>query len=121
LLYGERLRRARRRVDARRQLRAAIETFDQLGAARWSERARTELEATGETIARRDETAPEKLTPQELQIALQVAEGRRNREVAEALFLSPKTVEFHLTRVYRKLDLNSRAELIRLLARDAVV
>jgi DNA-binding CsgD family transcriptional regulator/KaiC/GvpD/RAD55 family RecA-like ATPase len=121
LLYGERLRRARRRVDARRQLRAAIETFDQLGAARWSERARAELEATGETIARRDETAPEKLTPQELQIALQVAEGRRNREVAEALFLSPKTVEFHLTRVYRKLDLNSRAELIRLLARDAVV
>ena len=118
LLYGERLRRARRRVDARIQLRAAIETFDALGAGRWSERARAELEATGETIARRDLTAPEKLTPQELQIALQVATGMSNREAAEALFLSPKTVEFHLTRVYRKLDVNSRAELIRLLAHE---
>ena len=118
LLYGERLRRARRRVDARVQLRAAIETFDVLGAGRWSERARAELEATGETIARRDLTPPEKLTPQELQIALQVATGMSNREAAEALFLSPKTVEFHLTRVYRKLDVNSRAELIRLLAHE---
>lgn len=121
LLYGERLRRARRRVDARTQLRAAIETFDRLGAARWSERARAELEATGETIPRRDPTTPEKLTPQELQIALEVAEGKTNREVAEALFLSPKTVEFHLTRVYQKLDINSRAELIRLLVREAAV
>lgn len=121
LLYGERLRRARRRLDARKQLRAAIATFDQLGAAGWSERARTELEATGETIPRRDPTAPEKLTPQELQIALQVAEGRTNREAAEALFLSPKTVEFHLTRVYRKLDVNSRAELIRLFVREASI
>lgn len=121
LLYGERLRRVRRRLDARTQLRAAVETFDQLGAPQWSERARAELEATGETIPRRDPTAPEKLTPQELQIALQVAEGRSNREAAEALFLSPKTVEFHLTRVYRKLDVNSRAELIRLLVREASV
>jgi DNA-binding CsgD family transcriptional regulator len=121
LLYGERLRRARRRLDARTQLRAAIETFDELGAAQWSDRARAELLATGETIPRRDPTAPEKLTPQELQIALQVAEGRSNREAAEALFLSPKTVEFHLTRVYRKLDVNSRAELIRLLMRDTAV
>jgi DNA-binding CsgD family transcriptional regulator len=119
LLYGERLRRVRRRIDARIQLRAAIATFDRLGAGQWSERARSELEATGETIARRDPTAPEKLTSQELQIALQVAEGRSNREAAEALFLSPKTVEFHLTRVYRKLDVNSRAELIRLFAHEA--
>ena len=115
---GERLRRSRRRIDARAQLHSAIDAFDRLGAARWSERARAELEATGETIARRDPTAPEKLTPQELQIALQVAEGKSNRETAEALFLSPKTVEFHLTRVYRKLDLNSRAELIRLLMEE---
>jgi DNA-binding CsgD family transcriptional regulator len=118
LLFGERLRRSRRRIDARAQLHSAIDAFDRLGAARWSERARAELEATGETIARRDPTAPEKLTPQELQIALQVAEGKSNRETAEALFLSPKTVEFHLTRVYRKLDLNSRAELIRLLIEE---
>jgi DNA-binding CsgD family transcriptional regulator len=119
LLYGERLRRSRRRVDARAQLRAAIEMFDRLGAVHWSERARAELEASGETIPGRNPTVPEKLTPQELQIALQVAGGKSNRETAEALFLSPKTVEFHLTRVYRKLDVNSRAELIRLLVHDA--
>jgi DNA-binding CsgD family transcriptional regulator len=116
LLYGERLRRARRRVDARVHLRRAIELFDELGAAPWSEKARVELRATGERIPRRDPTAPEKLTPQELQIALQVAEGKSNREVAAALFLSPKTVEFHLTRVYRKLEVHSRAELVRLFA-----
>jgi DNA-binding CsgD family transcriptional regulator len=118
LVYGERLRRARRRVDAREQIRGAIATFDELGASPWSERARVELEASGASIPRRDPTAPEKLTPQELQIALQVAEGKTNREIAVALFLSPKTIEFHLTRVYRKLELHSRAELIRLLARE---
>jgi len=118
LCYGERLRRSRRRRDAREQLRAAITTFDDLGATPWATRARAELEATGERIPRRDPTAPERLTPQELQIALQVAEGKTNREVAAALFLSPKTVEHHLTHVYRKLDLHSRAELIRLLARE---
>jgi DNA-binding CsgD family transcriptional regulator len=114
LLYGERLRRAKRRVDAREHLRNAIELFDGLGAAPWSEQARRELRASGESIPRRDPTAPEKLTPQELQIALQVAEGKTNRDVAAALFLSPKTVEFHLTRVYRKLNIHSRAELVRL-------
>ena len=114
LLYGERLRRAKRRVEARAHLRSAIELFDGLGAAPWSEQARRELRASGESIPRRDPTAPEKLTPQELQIALQVAEGKTNRDVAAALFLSPKTVEFHLTRVYRKLNIHSRAELVRL-------
>jgi len=118
LLYGERLRRAKRRVDAREHLRSATELFDGLGAAPWSEQARRELRASGESIPRRDPTAPEKLTPQELQIALQVAEGRTNRDVAAALFLSPKTVEFHLTRVYRKLDIHSRAELVRLFASE---
>ena len=118
LLYGERLRRAKRRVDAREHLRTAVELFDGLGAAPWSEQARRELRASGESIPRRDPTAPEKLTPQELQVALQVAEGRTNRDVAAALFLSPKTVEFHLTRVYRKLDIHSRAELVRLFSSE---
>ena len=119
LLYGERLRRARRRIDAREQLRAAVEAFDELGAKPWAERARRELGASGISIPRRDPTAPEKLTPQELQIALQVTEGKTNKEVAAALFLSTKTVEFHLTRVYRKLELHSRGELIRLFTTGA--
>jgi DNA-binding CsgD family transcriptional regulator len=118
LLYGERLRRAKRRVEAREHLRSAVELFDGLGAAPWSEQARRELRASGESIPRRDPTAPEKLTPQELQIALQVAEGKTNRDVAAALFLSPKTVEFHLTRVYRKLNIRSRAELVRLFSSE---
>jgi DNA-binding CsgD family transcriptional regulator len=118
LCYGERLRRARRRREAREQLRQALATFDRLGAATGAARARVELEATGEKIPRRDPTAPERLTPQELQIALQVAEGKTNKEVAAALFLSPKTIAHHLTHVYRKLDIHSRAELIRLLARE---
>jgi DNA-binding CsgD family transcriptional regulator len=118
LLYGGRLRRAKRRVDAREHLRSAVELFDGLGAAPWSEQARRELRASGESIPRRDPTAPEKLTPQELQIALQVAEGKTNRDVAAALFLSPKTVEFHLTRVYRKLNIHSRAELVRLFSSE---
>jgi DNA-binding CsgD family transcriptional regulator len=119
LCYGERLRRERRRVDAREQLRGAIEIFDAEQAEPWSERARTELRATGESIPRRDPTAPEKLTPQELQISLLVAEGKTNRDVGAALFLSPKTVEYHLTHVYRKLDLHSRAELIRLFSGES--
>jgi DNA-binding CsgD family transcriptional regulator len=118
LLYGERLRRAKRRVEAREHLRRAIELFDGLGAAPWSEQGRRELRASGESIPRRDPTAPEKLTPQELQIALQVAEGKTNRDVAAALFLSPKTVEFHLTRIYRKLNIHSRAELVRLFSSE---
>jgi DNA-binding CsgD family transcriptional regulator len=112
LLYGERLRRAKRKTEARQQLRAAIGRFDDLGAASWSERARAELKATGARIARRDPTAPEKLTPQELQVALLVAEGKTNPEVGAALFLSRKTVEYHLTHIYRKLQFHSRAELI---------
>ena len=118
LLYGERLRRAKRRVESREHLRSAIELFDGLGAAPWSEQARRELRASGESIPRRDPTAPEKLTPQELQVALQVAEGKTNRDVAAALFLSPKTVEFHLTRIYRKLNIHSRAELVRLFSSE---
>ena len=113
LCYGERLRRAGKRVEAREQLREALDRFEQLGAAPWAERARAELRSSGETLRRRDPAEAEQLTPQELQIALQVAEGKTNKEVGAALFLSHKTVEFHLSRIYRKLDFNSRAELIR--------
>ncbi|MET9232085.1 AAA family ATPase [Lentzea sp. NPDC003310] len=109
LAYGARLRRARRRVDARPHLHAALETFENLRAARWADLAALELKATGESIERR---APgDSLTPQELQVSLLLAEGRTTREVAAALFLSPKTVEYHLRKVYTKLGIRSRAEL----------
>jgi DNA-binding NarL/FixJ family response regulator len=81
-------------------------------------RARAELRATGETARRRDPTAAERLTPQELQVALAVGVGRTNRDVAAALFLSPKTIEYHLGNIYRKLDVRSRAQLAHLLARE---
>jgi DNA-binding CsgD family transcriptional regulator len=111
LAYGSRLRRERQRVRAREQLRAAIEIFDRLGAVPWSETARAELAATGETARRRDQTAVAELTPQELQIALRVAGGQTTRETAAALFLSPKTIEYHLRNIYRKLGISSRTEL----------
>jgi DNA-binding CsgD family transcriptional regulator len=111
LAYGARLRRERQRVRAREQLRAAVEVFDHLGADPWAEMARTELAATGETARRRDVTTLNDLTPQELQIALSLAEGRTTRETAAALFLSPKTIEYHLRSVYRKLSIGSRSEL----------
>jgi DNA-binding CsgD family transcriptional regulator len=114
--YGERLRRAGRRVESRLQLRAALTTFERLGARPWAERAAAELRATGETVRRRNVETFEELTPQELQIALVVANGATNREAGAGLFLSPKTVEFHLGRVYRKLGVRSRTELARLLA-----
>jgi len=113
--YGERLRRAGRRIDARTQLHAALATFETVGASPWAERARRELRATGERIARRDPTTAEQLTPQELQIALLVARGASNRETAAAVFLGPKTVEHHLSQIYRKLGLRSRSELARTL------
>jgi DNA-binding CsgD family transcriptional regulator len=111
--YGERLRRAGRRIDARDHLRAAHSGFDRLGARPWTERAAAELKATGERLGRRDAQRGEDLTAQELQVALQVAEGKTNKEAGAALFLSPKTVDFHLRRVYRKLDIRSRGELIK--------
>jgi len=111
LAYGARLRRERQRVRAREQLRAAVEVFDRLGADPWSEMARVELAATGETARRRNVTTLNDLTPQELQIALSLAEGRTTRETAAALFLSPKTIEYHLRSVYRKFDIGSRSDL----------
>jgi DNA-binding CsgD family transcriptional regulator len=115
LVYGERLRRARRRRDARVQLRAAAEIFDRLDARPWAERARAELRASGETMARAG-NGGEQLTPQELQIALLVSQGHTNAEVGQAVFLSTRTVEFHLSRAYRKLGVASRTELTRKLA-----
>jgi DNA-binding CsgD family transcriptional regulator len=119
LAYGARLRRERRRVRAREQLRVAVDVFDRLGAEPWSEMARAELAATGETARRRDVTTLNDLTPQELQIALSLAEGRTTRETAAALFLSPKTIEYHLRNVYRKLGIGSRSELKAAMARLA--
>ena len=117
LCFGERLRRDRHRTAARRELHAALETFEALGAAPWAHRTRSELRAAGEAPAR-DGTGTAELTPQELQIALLVAEGATNREAAASLFLSPKTVEVHLTRAYRKLGVRSRTELARALDRE---
>jgi len=118
LCFGERLRRARQRADARAPLKEALETFERLGARGWAERTRTELRATGEQQARRTETAAEQLTPHELQIAVLVAQGMTNREAASALFLSPKTIEYHLGQIYRKLDVRGRAQLARLMAME---
>ncbi len=119
LAYGARLRRARNRVLARDQLRAALRTFDRLDSRSWAERARAELAATGETVRRRDPTAVDELTPQELQIALLLAGGKTTRQAAAALFLSPKTIEYHLRHVYLKLDIHSREELAAALAKQA--
>jgi DNA-binding CsgD family transcriptional regulator len=111
LYYGERLRRSRRRVDARRHLRAALKAFDHLGAAPWAERAMSELQASGETARVRDDSSRQQLTPQELQVALTLAEGATTREAAARLYLSPKTVEYHIRHVYDKLEIRSREEL----------
>jgi DNA-binding CsgD family transcriptional regulator len=111
LAYGSRLRRAGRRLDARERLRGAIEVFDRLGATPWAELGRAELTATGETARRRTPSTLDELTPQELQISFLLAEGRTTREAAAALFLSPKTIEYHLRNVYRKLAIHSRDEL----------
>ncbi len=113
LAYGERLRRARNRKLARQQLRAALQTFELLDARLWIDRARAELAASGETLRRRDPSTIDELTPQELQIAILLAGGKTTREAAAAMFLSPKTIEYHLRHVYLKLDIHSREELAR--------
>jgi DNA-binding CsgD family transcriptional regulator len=114
LAYGEFLRRDRRRVDARAHLQAALHVFEQLGAGPWAERARLELRASGQTARRRDPSTTLKLTPQELQVARFVAQGLPTREVAAQLFLSPRTIDFHLRNVFTKLGIRSRTELARL-------
>src|SRR5829696_7639764 len=111
LAYGEFLRRHRRRVDAREHLRPALETFLALGARQWAERARAELRASGENARSRRADPDARLTPQEFQIARFVAKGLSNREVGAQLFLSPRTVDFHLRNVFAKLEIASRNEL----------
>ncbi|HEX5852311.1 MAG TPA: AAA family ATPase [Solirubrobacteraceae bacterium] len=111
LAYGARLRRARKRVRAREQLRTAVAIFERLGARPWVEQADAELAATGETARRRDVSTLDELTPQELRIARLLADGKTTREAAAAIFVSPKTVEYHLRHVYAKLGIHSREEL----------
>ena len=111
LAYGARLRRGRQRVRAREQLRAAMASFESLGAPIWADQAGAELAASGEKARRRDVSTLDELTPQELHIATLVGNGKTTREAAAAVFLSPKTVEYHLGHVYRKLNIHSREEL----------
>ena len=116
LAFGSRLHRARRRVDGRERLREALEIFDELGATPWAQRTTAELRAAG--AIRRDPVAdPDELSPQEVRVALAVAEGATNKQVAARLYLSPKTIDFHLGRVYRKLGIHSRTELATLVAK----
>jgi DNA-binding CsgD family transcriptional regulator len=111
LLYGEWLRRENRRRDARSRLRSAYDLLTEMGAEAFAERARRELVATGETLHRRSVGAREGLTAQEAQIARLAAEGRTNPEIGAELFLSPRTVEWHLGKVFAKLGIGSRREL----------
>jgi DNA-binding CsgD family transcriptional regulator len=115
LLYGEWLRRENRRVDAREQLRAAHEMFSRMGAVAFADRARRELSATGETVRKRTVETLGELTTQEAQVARLAAQGRTNPEIATLLFLSPRTVEYHLHKVFPKLGISSRRELRRVL------
>jgi DNA-binding CsgD family transcriptional regulator len=123
LLYGEWLRRENRRLDAREQLRAAHEMFSRMGAAAFADRARRELSATGETVRKRTIETLGELTPQEAQVARLAAQGRTNPEIAALLFLSPRTVEYHLHKIFPKLGIRSRRELRRALpgAEDAAM
>jgi len=113
LLYGEWLRRERRRVDARNELRAAHELFSDFGMQAFAERARVELQATGEHARKRSVDTTDQLTPQEAQVARLAAHGNTNREIAAQMFISPSTVEYHLRKVFRKLDVKSRTQLAR--------
>jgi DNA-binding CsgD family transcriptional regulator len=119
LLYGEWLRREGRRVDARDQLRVAREMLLSMGADGFAERARHELLATGEKVRKRREDTRDELTPQEEHIALLAREGRTNPEIGAELFLSPRTVEWHLKKVFTKLGITSRRALRDALPREA--
>jgi DNA-binding NarL/FixJ family response regulator len=119
LLYGARMRRSGQRAAARQHLRTARDRFAAMDLTLWVKRATAELAATGETMRARGHVTDEPLTSQETRVALLVARGLTNREVAAALFLSPKTVEHHLSSVYRKRGLRSRTELARAFAGDS--
>ena len=116
LLYGEWLRREHRRVDAREQLRAAHDHFGRIGAEAFAERARRELAATGETVRKMTVETRDLLTPQEAQIARMASDRQTNPEIGAKLFISPRTVEYHLKKVFTKLDIGSRKELAGALA-----
>jgi DNA-binding CsgD family transcriptional regulator len=118
LLYGEWLRRENRRSDAREQLRSAYEMFAAMGVGGFAERARRELLATGETVRKRTPETRDDLTAQEAQIARLAAEGRTNPEIGAELFISPRTVEWHLRKVFAKLDIGSRKQLRTALSGD---
>jgi DNA-binding CsgD family transcriptional regulator len=122
LLYGEWLRREARRMDAREQLRTAHELFGAIGAHGFAERARHELLATGETVRKRTDDTRDDLTPQEEHIARLAVSGRTNPEIGAELFISPRTVEWHLKKVFTKLGITSRKGLRDALpARDGAV
>jgi DNA-binding CsgD family transcriptional regulator len=114
LVYGEWLRRENRRVDARDQLRAAFDSFSGIAAEAFAERARRELLATGETARRRTDDTRDILTPQEAEIAALARDGLSNPQIGEQLFISPRTVQYHLRKVFRKLDITSRNQLGRI-------
>jgi DNA-binding CsgD family transcriptional regulator len=111
LVYGEWLRRENRRIDARAQLRSAFDALASMGAEAFAERARRELQATGEKVRKRDDDTRADLTPQEEEIARLADEGRTNQEIGAQLFIGRRTVEWHLSKVFAKLDINSRREL----------
>jgi DNA-binding CsgD family transcriptional regulator len=114
LLLGKRRRRSGRRTAARAPLASALETFERLGAVPWAERAQAELRATGARTGQRDTPPTGELTPHEVRVALIIARGATTREAAAELLVSPKTVDYHLQRVYRKLGISTRAQLARL-------
>jgi DNA-binding CsgD family transcriptional regulator len=119
LLFGEWLRRERRRTDARMQLHVAHDMFDAMGMEGFAERARRELLATGETARKRAAaTAGPQLTPQEAQVARLAGEGLTNPEIAARLFISAKTVQYHLSKVFAKLGISSRSQLDQSLRND---
>jgi DNA-binding CsgD family transcriptional regulator len=116
LVYGEWLRRERRRVDARSELRIALEMLESMGMDAFAERARRELQATGETVRKRTVTTKDHgLTAQERQVARLARDGLSNPEIGARLFISGRTVQYHLRKVFAKLGINSRRQLDRVL------